>query len=458
MVRWLLALLVGFVSASSLRADEPVAVIEVPSPALADYVAKADDSFGWTKRREGKIGGAEFVELTLTSQTWRGITWRHQLYIIKPASAANAHQALLFIGGGRWKDELAEPAKPDDGLPREATLFALAAEQLKSPVAILLHVPQQPIFGGMVEDEIISHTFVEYYKTRDPEWPLLLPMVKSAVRAMDAVQQYAKQAWSLDIEQFTVAGASKRGWTTWLTSATDPRVTALAPMVIDMLNMEPQMEHQRFTFGGFSEQIQDYTSKGLQDMKGPKAQALRAIVDPYSYRAKLTQPKLIMLGTNDRYWPLDALNLYWNDLEGDKYIMYVPNKGHDLSDMPRVIGGLTALHRMNSGGPALPKLDWQIETTDKGLTLDLGSDQTPAEVQVWKATAPTRDFREAKWEATPVEAKDGRYHYEMPTPATGYAAMFGEARFPGESLPFYLSTNLKIVGGDSSPAATTGAQ
>lgn len=455
MVRWPAA----FVLLGCLWSAAPAVAVEAPSSALADYVAKPDDSFGWTKRREGKIGGSTFVELTLTSQTWRGVVWRHQLYLIKPTSAVDSKQALLFIGGGRWRDELAQPAKPDDGLPREAALLAVAAENLKSPVAILLHVPQQPMFGGMVEDEIISHTFVEYYKTRDPEWPLLLPMVKSAVRAMDAIHQFAEQEWSLDIEQFTLCGASKRGWTTWLTSAVDARVTALAPMVIDMLNMEPQMEHQRFSFGGFSEQIQDYTSKGLQDMKGPKAQALRAIVDPYSYRAKLTQPKLIMLGTNDRYWPLDALNLYWNDLAGDKYILYVPNKGHDLSDMGRVIGGLTALHRMNSGGPALPKLDWTLSPNGKGLELDLAVDTKPAEVQVWKATAPTRDFREAKWESQPVTLQDGRYRYELPYPAEGFAAMFGEARFTGEGMPFYLSTNLKIVGqGPAEAAAATGGQ
>ena len=32
------------------------------------------------------------------------------------------------------------------------------------------------------------------------------------------------------------------------------------------------------------------------------------MVDPYSYRERLTQSKLILLSTNDRYWPLDALS------------------------------------------------------------------------------------------------------------------------------------------------------
>src|SRR5882724_8835661 len=97
----------------------------------------------------------------------------------------------------------------------------------------------------------------QYMKTGDDTWPALLPMVKSAVRAMDSVQAYAKHEHQQKIEKFVVAGASKRGWTTWLTGAVDPRVTAIAPMVIDMLNMKVQTQWAQKVYGKQSDQIRD---------------------------------------------------------------------------------------------------------------------------------------------------------------------------------------------------------
>lgn len=415
--------------------------------ALKDYVNRPDESFRWSKRREGKLAGGDYAELALTSQTWRGTAWRHQLFTFKPAQVEGGSQAILLIGGGRWKEELAGPAGEGENLPREAQLIAAAAAALKCPVAVLLHVPHQPILGGLVEDEAISFTFDQYLKTKDPDWPLLLPMVKSVVRGMDAIQQHGKQEWSLEIKNFTLTGASKRGWTTWLTSAVDPRVTALMPMVIDVLNMAPQMKHQLETWGKFSEQIQDYTQRGIQDRSGTLAgEQLNQIVDPYSYRAAIVQPKLIMLGTNDRYWPLDALNLYWDGLSGEKYICYVPNNGHGLKDLARIVGGLTALHARAAGKLELPKLAWKLSPNGQKLHMSVTSNIKPTSVSAWTAAAKTKDFREATWTSQPATEREGAYEYELEYPASGYAAMFGEATFEGTSMPYYLSTNVRIVG------------
>src|SRR5258705_3204885 len=104
--------------------------------------------------------------------------------------------------------------------------------------AVITHVPNQPLYNGKSEDALIAYTLDQYLKTGDETWPLLFPMAKSAIRGMDAVQAPAEKEFNQRIEKFVVAGASKRGWTTWLTGAVDPRVKAIEPIVIAMLNMK----------------------------------------------------------------------------------------------------------------------------------------------------------------------------------------------------------------------------
>ncbi|MCA9163844.1 MAG: hypothetical protein KDA62_12730 [Planctomycetales bacterium] len=441
------ALLAAFVLVARSRAAEPMPEI---GP-LAEYVAQPDASYGWTKLHEGAIGGTDYCELRLTSQTWKDIVWKHQLFVIRPKSVkADSHHALLFIAGGRWRDEY-DQANGPTRLPREATLFATLAEQIGTPIAVLLQVPHQPILGDRYEDQAIAYTFAQYLKTGDEQWPLLLPMVKSAVRGMDAISDFAAEQWKLDVKTFTVTGASKRGWTTWLTGAVDPRATAIAPMVIDMLNMATQMDHQKKTFGQFSEQIDDYTRLGLQDrLKTPAGKSLQAIVDPFSYRERLSQPKLILLGTNDAYWPLDAANLYWDQLKGPKYLLYVPNNGHGLNDYARIAGSLNALHQHTARGKRLPQMKWDFQEEAGKLQLQVNSDIAPDQVRAWMAKSPTRDFRKATWYSLDCRRDGETFTHQLETPTDGYAALFGEAVFSrDEPLAYFLSTNVRIIGGEA---------
>src|SRR5690606_4243730 len=142
---------------------------------------------------------------------------------------------------------------------------------------------------------------------QDYTWPLLFPMVKSALKAMDAIQEFAKQELDHSVENFVVSGASKRGWTTWLTAATgDSRVKAIAPMVIDILNMPVNLQYQLDSYGEYSEQIQDYVNLGIvQSIETEEGRALATMIDPYSYRKELTVPKMIFIGTNDEYWTVE---------------------------------------------------------------------------------------------------------------------------------------------------------
>jgi PhoPQ-activated pathogenicity-related protein len=358
---------------------------------------------------------------------------------------------LLIIAGGDWHEGMEkEPIKDDS---RELKLAMAIATAAHMPVTFLSHVPFQPLFDGRREDQIIAYTFDKFLQTGDEEWPLLLPMTKAAVRAMDTIQAFAKSEWQLDVPKFVVTGASKRGWTTWLTGASDPRVVAIAPMVIDLLHMDKQMQHQREAYGAYSERIKEYTELNIQDrMDSERGKKLLSIVDPYSYRKRLTMPKLLILGTNDPYWTVDALNIYYDDLEGEKHILYVPNAGHGLNnDLGRLTSDVAAFCLRATGKLEFPKLKWEYEQAPDGLRLSIRSDKKPATVTAWLARSSTRDFREAKWKPQLLDSNDDRYLIMLKQPPSGYAAAFGEVLYQIDGHPLYLSTTIRVIG--AQPAA-----
>jgi len=442
----------------------PVIVDAAPAEPgeLARYVAAPDPSFEWREIGTMRLGSAEIVELLLTSQTWRGIPWKHQLVMVRPSHvAASSRQMFLFVDGGRWKPEYENGISAMSGnVPRKAQIFVRLAETLKAPIAVLRQVPFEPMFDRR-EDALIAYTFDQYLSSGETDWPLLLPMVKSAVRAMDAIQAFTRQRWQLPVDSFTVAGASKRGWTSWLTAAVDPRVAAVAPMVIAMLDMPAQIELQRETFGGLSEEVQDYEDIHLPErMDSERGRSLLAMVDPYQYRDELTASKLIVLGTNDRYWPLDALKLYWDALPEPKRVLYVPNKGHDVNDIDRLLGSLTALHRYSNDGKPLPAVTWSYDAGTDRLGVDVHSSRAPSRTLAWTATSPTRDFRDAHWTSHQCKHSGRKYVCGVARPSAGFVAMFAELWFKDAGYPaFPLSTVVCIEGargaGDGQPPPCT---
>jgi PhoPQ-activated pathogenicity-related protein len=420
---------------------------------LARYVSTPDASYAWNEVKSRRVGSATVTELILTSQTWRGIPWKHHLVLVRPPNAdQSSSQVLLFIHGGRWKPEYENGF--EGALPREAKHFVRLAETLRAPIAVLRHVPYQPIFDRR-EDALIAYTFDQYLESGEADWPLLLPMVKSAVRAMDAIQAFAAERWQLSVASFTVAGASKRGWTSWLTAAVDPRVSSVAPIVIDMLNLPAQIELQRATFGELSDQVQDYVSIDLPGrIASERGEALLAMVDPYRYLEDLTPPKLIVLGTNDRYWPLDALKLYWDGLPEPKRVLYVPNQGHSVGDLERLIAGLSALHRYSAHGEQLPTMTWTYATQADRLDVDVQSDRRPRQVRAWTATSATRDFREAHWTSHRCKREGEKYACSVERPTEGFVAMYAELWFQDRGYPrFPLATVVCIAGGPEGGAA-----
>jgi PhoPQ-activated pathogenicity-related protein len=420
--------------------------------ALDRYVAKPDPTYEWKIARTVNGNGATQYIVDLKSQTWRTEkdvdrpVWQHWLNIVKPDNAKSNIAFLFIVGGGNGGDP-----------PQSADASTLKlAQATNSVVAELKMVPNQAlVFHGdgvpRKEDDLIGYTWDQYLKTGDETWPARLPMVKSAVRAMDCVQELcaSENGGNLKVEKFVVAGGSKRGWTTWCTAAVDKRVAAAVPIVIDVINVPACSKHHVAAYGFYAQAIGDYVRHNLTGRgEDPRTKALYAIEDPYSYRDRFTMPKFVVNAAGDQFFPPDSSQFYYSDLPGEKCLRYVANADHSLRDSD-ALESIIAFYETVLTGKPRPKYSWKFE--DDG-TIRVKTPDAPKSVVLWEATNPdARDFRVMTigkaYKSRPLtDLGNGEFAAKAGTPEKGWTASFIELTYDvGQSFPLKLTTAVRIL-------------
>ncbi len=399
-----------------------------PETALQHYINNNDQSFIWELKDSYDHGDLTVYKLLVTSQKWREYIWRHQLMIIVPDE--NDHDgALLFINGGHNDNEIPKWKEQDDFLIQSMSAVAL---KNKAMVAVLYQVPNQPLYDGLTEDPLISYTLHKYREDKDLTWPLLFPMTKSAVRSLDAIQAFSAEVLEHEISRFVISGESKRGWTTWLTAASDSRVEAIAPMVIDMLNMPESIGYHLTAWGDYSIQIKDYVELGIaQDLKTTDGQEITTMIDPFSYRGKLTIPKFIILGTNDEFWPADVIKHYFYDLPGENYIYYVANAGHRLGDKKQATRALSAFFGETMKKKKYPACSWDLIEDDGKIILNVEADRDQLIGAVlWTADSDIRDFRDTPFVSRNISKNNTGLQISVEYPKSGFRAFYVDLVYP----------------------------
>ncbi len=419
---------------------------------LDDYVAKPDDTYSW--KLVNTIPGKGFTTyiIDMKSQTWRSpeevnrTVWQHWLVLIKPDKVA-FDTGFLFISGGR---NGGEPPKRIDDVPLK---IALAT---KSVVAELKMIPNQPLTfhndgEERVEDDLIGYAWDQAIKTGDMTWLPRLPMVKSAVRAMDTITAFMKspEAGNATVDKFVVAGGSKRGWTTWLTGAADKRVVAIIPIVIDVVNVDVSMKHHFAAYGFWSAAVGDYVRHRIfEQMGNPRLAEIYKIVDPYSYRHRLTMPKLVLNAAGDQFFLPDSSQFYFDDLQGEKYLRYVPNADHGLKGSDAV-ETIAAFYSMILTNTPRPKVSWSLESDG---SIRVQTNDKPVKVKLWQATNPeVRDFRLAtlgpEYKSSDLkEVSKDVYIAKVDKPAIGWTAYFVELTYnSGTQVPLKLTTLVRVA-------------
>ena len=444
--------IVGAVATSG-RPQAPASTARALETALDRYVATPDPSVRFEVAATMPTDGATVTLLDLTSQQWlTGAdvdepVWRHWLTVIRPP-VVSSDTALLFITGGARTRPRPSEAPAD---------LVRIARSTNTVVAELRLVPNQPItFRGdpankpRVEDDFIAYTWNKFLETGDVRWPAQFPMTKSAVRAMDAVSAFAASpaGGAAAVSRFVVAGASKRGWTTWTTAAVDRRVVAIAPLVIDLLNVEPSFIHHWRAYGFWAPAVKDYVEQGIMEWRGtPQFRALMKLVEPYEYRARLTIPKFLINASGDQFFLPDSSQFYIRELPGETSLRYVPNADHSLQKSDAV-ETLETFYASVVKNVRRPSFNWTFG--DDG-SIRVVSRDLPKAVTMWQAVNPAaRDFRiEAigpVYQPTPLTpVGPNTWIGRVATPARGWSAGFVELTFDVDGRPLKMTTGVRVL-------------
>ncbi len=474
-------------------------VVSSYSSPLDIFVRERDPEYTWTTPEEYPVNytsGSVSVRLAtayltrMTSQSWRsadeiysGRIWKHNLAIIVPERKRN-DTALLFVDGGSINSS---PLNQSERL-----FFGQLSAITGSTIVHIDNVPNQPIvfmddydeernvvLKSRTEDDIIAYSYDKYmseYKNGnvDYRWPLLFAMAKSAVRAMDTTQAVLEDNAPTE---FIISGGSKRGWTTWLAGLTDCRIKAIAPLVIDVLNMDKQMEHHKKVYGYWAPSIYAYAQMKVFDRLVPdggnllpEAESLLKLIDPYEYLDRTQNiPKFIMNSSCDEFFVPDSSLWYFKDLLGEKYLNYVPNVSHELGNdfdfdfETPAVQNLIAWYLAKTQNIQQPVFNWNKTSEGNVDTLTVSIDSQYLswikEVKLWKCYNPSaRDYRKYKIDALGIQYQSdvlqpispGVYRVTVNKPPQGYIAYFiqltfnNPARFqmavPGLAVPSLVYT------------------
>jgi PhoPQ-activated pathogenicity-related protein len=422
------------------------AYVEQEDTAFRYEIAETIQGESWTEYRVRMVSGT-----WLTPELVDEPEWWHWLTMVVPDELKET-ASLMLIGGGWRGDTIPIPATED---------MIEAAIATGSVVSHVSNIPFQPIdyqkdtAGGLYEDDLIAFAWLQFLEggaTEDLQvWLPRFPMTRAVVRAMDVVQEI-NDSNGLVVDSFFVAGASKRGWTTWDVAAADDRVMGIAPVVIDLLNLVPSFKHHWQCYGEWAPAIDPYKNLGIMNwIDSEEFSRLLELVEPYQFLDRLTMPKLLINATCDEFFVTDSWQFYWNDLEGEKYLQYMPNVGHGLhgSYLPE---NLVSFYYYTISDRKIPGFNWNINNDTIYVEVDPECDY---QIRKWEAVNEHgRDFRlyvvgDQAWQMGAIDVtENGHYMIPVTEPESGYRGALVEVVFNGDSgFPLTFTSGTLVTPG-----------
>ena len=390
------------------------------------YMEKEEPLYNWYEYEGTSIKsfhGGQIHFLNVTSQQWldeskavgpQGSVWSHIVAVNIPKNLKHTNISLAYATG--WCNE-----RPDNYLPEADDEDIFTADQLAHDAQMIAitvfqipncHItyPSDPKHKARQEDGVLAWAWREFHG--DPtnyEWLPRMPMAKAVFQSMRAAQDFVNNDLKVaEVDNWMVAGASKRGWTTWMVGVTDCKncvnIAGIMPLVPIMPNLLDGAHQQWKSYGGWTFAFYDYVDAGIMQWLDDEIFGnLTHFLDPLSYKDRLAKiPKYIMLSSDDEFMMFDWTSKYFDQFAGlgETKLLISPNSEHSLATaIPNVVSSVATIARSIAEGKTAeerPSFDYEHDG-DKTITITI-PEGGPKPTGVYLRHAETfsnirRDFR-----------------------------------------------------------------
>ncbi|WP_053115860.1 PhoPQ-activated pathogenicity-related family protein [Winslowiella iniecta] len=382
----------------------------------------------------------ELRHYELISQNWPEkksiwLQWQHKVDIYIPEKPL-AKRALIFINNGinrNIEGRLAE-------LPSDMSQQSLAsvARLTRTIVVSVSNIPNQylTLAGESIlrkEDDAVAYSWSLFLQdpAKNAEIPLHIPMAAAVSQAMSLAERELTD-WKVD--RFVVSGVSKRGWTSWLTLVSDPRVDAIVPFVFDLPGIRLALTHMYRSYGNnWPVAFYPYYMQNIDtQIESNGFTRLLSMIDPLQYKdtpyhSRLSVPKYMINASGDDFYVPDNTRYYYDQLAGVKSLRVVANSGH-YDIIKYAESSLVPFINRLQQDKILPV----IKTVHQQQNLSFSFSEPPKMIKRWSAiNKQARDFRYAcgiRYTATTIPVSNN-IDITLDTPQQGWQASYIEATF-----------------------------
>ena len=426
----------ALLAVTAVARQTPPAPPPDPTVALDAYINAPEHVYRWDYEGVSykTFRGGKAYALNVTSLTWldpsrAGVVvsadggegdgpivtnvWTHQVLVIVPEEVTSPHAICYLIHGENgWPGGPPDSTYPDvtvaDELAQRSGAIAIVVQQIpNSPVLY----PSDPDQVHRKEDAIIAWAWHEFLEdpTHNPTWLPRLPMAKAAFQVMRAAQEFVSINELGKIEGWFVAGASKRGWTTWMVGAANchqpwcVEIVGIAPLVPISPSLIEEVHWMWRAYGGFTFAFEDYARVNLtEQLDGPAFAAAMEAVDPSAphFAGRLARlPKMPMLASDDEFMMMDWTQLWYDKMnaDGETHLCLLQNTEHYLiTGLMMVVSNIVAMVRSIAAGHGpdqRPQFDYARDPTDGTLQVTVPEGAVQPERVVLRFAETLQDVR-----------------------------------------------------------------